>query len=181
MRTGGCWNPFAPLHLGALRGGRSPDPASSLPHLQLQDQPQVPTLVFDCHRPGCPPCHCTGQAQWGLGESYWWPETTERRAQPSWRVGQRGANGSRVRREGVGGLHFPLREGVLGGGSPVSKSSVWATTGNAGCWVAGNGAGCSWFLRQAPGARLSEEDPWGPGTHVSRCSERSFFEETEAS
>ena len=81
----------------------------------------------------------------------------------------------------MGGLHFPLREGVLGGGSPVSKSSVWATTGNAGCWVAGNRAGCSWFLRQAPGARLSEEDPWGPGTHVSRCSERSFFEETEAS
>ena len=32
-----------------------------------------------------------------------------------------------------------------------------------------------------PWGRLSEEDPWGPGTHVSRCSEHSFFEETEAS
>lgn len=140
--------------------------------------------VFSRHGPGCPPCHRAGQQQWGLD----WKLPGSRKPREGgptslggW--GSGGANGSCVHMgRRWGGLHFPLREGVLvGGGSPVSKSSVWATTGSVGCWVTGNGAGCFWFLRWGTGAWLSAEDPGGPGSTFFSVLSAPSSEEIESS
>lgn len=114
--------PICSLHLGgALRGGRSPDPVSSLP--PPASRPTAGAIFSLLTGAGQAAVPAIAQVS-TVGP---WPETEKPRSAAGaalLRVGPRGANGSCARGERLRGSTSPLREGVCwGGGVPVSKSS----------------------------------------------------------